>query len=249
MGQLSDHEWRRAVEFMLVAGEHGINCSYDGELPSIPDMAWKLHAEMSDVLEALNALTKWNIVHEKDGAWYVTHFSKWQAAETEAERKRHERERKQKNSYYQPVAKADEQSHEAVTKCDREIELKLNTEEEIDAEPTPAALEIPETPKEAGNNHQMQIFKAVTGRIPGMRDYRLVIETISLFQPRFEHDIGLIAYLKPYWLAWKSRTRQIDGKPYDLSNLGWLTDWAVNGSIPAKINGVNGKKREASEEY
>jgi hypothetical protein len=40
-----------------------------------------------------------------------------------------------------------------------------------------------------------------------------------------------ITYLTPYWLAWSSRKR-VDGKPYDPSNLTWLTEWAVNGSIP-----------------
>jgi len=41
MGRLSNHLWRRAVEFFLLAGREG----NDGALPPVEEMAWTLRLE------------------------------------------------------------------------------------------------------------------------------------------------------------------------------------------------------------
>jgi hypothetical protein len=158
MGQLEDHEWRRAVEFMLLAGEHGVSCDYNGALPSISDIAWKLHATNEDIEKALTILSQLNITHFDNDAWYVTHFKDRQDADTEAERKRHEREWKQLNTYY-------ENSHNAVTedvtKRDGElkIESELNIEKEKEKELS-AAASPPKQPRTAAE-YKISVAKAM----------------------------------------------------------------------------------------
>jgi hypothetical protein len=44
-------------------------------------------------------------------------------------------------------------------------------------------------------------------------------------------EAALTVYLTPFWLAWSTRKRQ-DGRPYDPGNITWLTEWALNGTIP-----------------
>jgi len=70
------------------------------------------------------------------------------------------------------------------------------------------------------------------GRIPGLSQYRPVIETVRLLRLRQKlDDAALRTYLLPYWRAWSSRRRQ-DGRLYDPGNITWLTEWALNESIP-----------------
>jgi len=45
-------------------------------------------------------------------------------------------------------------------------------------------------------------------------------------------DQVLTAYLAPFWLAWSGRKR-LDGRPYDPGNITWLTEWALNRTVPS----------------
>jgi len=92
---------------------------------------------------------------------------------------------------------------------------------------------IPETPKQAMEHPDIREFQAICGRIPGARDYKLVIDTIRLLYRK--HGDNLVDELKPYWLAWSSRKNK-NGRNYDPSSLVWLVEWAVNGEIP-RVNG------------
>ncbi len=79
----------------------------------------------------------------------------------------------------------------------------------------------------------VRVFTAVTGgRIPGLAQYRSVIEAVRFLRRREKLDEAALAeWLKPYWLAWSSRKR-LDGRPYDPGNITWLVEWALNKSIP-----------------
>jgi hypothetical protein len=92
---------------------------------------------------------------------------------------------------------------------------------------------LPDSPAEAMLHPDVRVYSAVTGgRIPGLSQYRQVIEAVRFVRAREElSDGALAAWLKPYWLAWTSRKR-LDGRPYDPANLTWLTEWALNGTIP-----------------
>jgi hypothetical protein len=99
---------------------------------------------------------------------------------------------------------------------------------------------IPDTPKQAEEHPDIQAFKAICGRIPGRRDYSLVIETIQLLRARYGEK--LVNQVKSYWLAWSTRKTQ-GGRPYDKASLVWLTEWAVNGEIP-RANGSEPKTED-----
>ncbi len=91
---------------------------------------------------------------------------------------------------------------------------------------------LPRTPAEAMEHPDVQVYTAVTGRIPGVSQYQTVIEVVRLLRARQKlNEAALRAYLAPYWLAWSGRKR-LDGRPYDPGNITWLTEWALNGSIP-----------------
>jgi hypothetical protein len=79
----------------------------------------------------------------------------------------------------------------------------------------------------------VKVFAQATGgRIPGLSQYRSVIEAVRFLRLRQKlDDKALVKYLVPYWLAWSSRKR-VDGRPYDPGNITWLVEWALNGSIP-----------------
>ena len=91
---------------------------------------------------------------------------------------------------------------------------------------------FPENPAQAMDHPIIRRFEEVTGRIPGVSQYKTVIETILFIRKtKIKRGYSVVDYLKPYWLAWSSRKSQT-GKPYSPANLTWLTEWAVNGSIP-----------------
>ena len=82
------------------------------------------------------------------------------------------------------------------------------------------------------NHPDVKVYTATTGRIPGATQYRPVIETMRFLRAREKLDDPALAhYLAPYWLAWCTRKRK-DGHPYDPGNLTWLTEWALNKTIP-----------------
>lgn len=82
MGRLTEHLWKRAVELFILAG---VNSTMDatGELPSVDDMAWRLHTEPEGLEQDLNELRKVKIVGILPGArWQVLNFQKWQIGES-----------------------------------------------------------------------------------------------------------------------------------------------------------------------
>ena len=106
--------------------------------------------------------------------------------------------------------------------------------------------DIPDTPAQAMKHPDIQAFQAICGRIPGARDYKAVIETIQLL--RKTHGEKLTEAIKPFWLAWSTRTNKQTGKPYDPASLVWLCEWAINGQIPAISNGNGSSAKPAIDE-
>lgn len=89
---------------------------------------------------------------------------------------------------------------------------------------------IPETPKEANEDPDIQTYVRISGRFPGARDYRVIIETIRFL--REKHGATLETVLQPYWTAWSTRKTK-DQKPYSPASLVWLCEWAMQGTIPS----------------
>ena len=97
---------------------------------------------------------------------------------------------------------------------------------------------LPTTPIEAMRHPAIQLFQQVCGRIPGVKEYEVVIETMHHF--RKHKGEQAVEYLRPFWLAWSSRRRRSDGKLYDPGSLTWLTEWALNGTVPPESGGSDG---------
>ena len=80
----------------------------------------------------------------------------------------------------------------------------------------------------------VRVYMAATGgRIPGLSQYRSVIDSVRCLRAREKlSDAALVTFLAPFWLAWSARKRK-DGRPYDPGNITWLTEWALNKSVPS----------------
>jgi hypothetical protein len=227
MGRLSNHLWRRAVELFLLAGREG----NDGALPPVEEMAWILRLPEEKVLEDLHSLAEVGVVHEAEPMkWMVTNFKKRQAAVPVEERMRRYRSRKE------DVTKRNESCYEAgvassTSTSSSESNSDSLEEERVQGEEKPS--EVPRSPVEAMVQPDIRVFMAATeGRIPGLAQYRAVMDAVRILRAREKlDDQALAEYLAPYWLAWTARKRQ-DGRPYDRGNITWLTEWALNGSVP-----------------
>lgn len=99
---------------------------------------------------------------------------------------------------------------------------------------------MPVTPRQAMEHPDMAIFRNVTDRIPGEREYAPVIETIQWLKK--QHGDNVENYLKPFWTAWSTRKTQA-GKPYSPKSLVWLYEWAMNDQIPS----ANGHEPQMGE--
>lgn len=99
---------------------------------------------------------------------------------------------------------------------------------------------IPETPKQAEQHPDIQLYEKITSRFPGSRDYETIISTFQFL--REKHGEKLTEYLQPYWLAWSTRKTK-DQKPYSPSSPVWYSEWAVQGEIP-RANGHEPAKGE-----
>jgi len=119
--RLSDRLFRRAIQCFALAGEVGDG----GVLPLIDDMAFIMRCDQEQLETELFNLTEHGILSIIDGVYYVTNFSKWQAARTATERKQNQRDSERKKKHYRL-----HDGHETVTICDTEEEEEKELEEE-----------------------------------------------------------------------------------------------------------------------
>jgi hypothetical protein len=258
MGRLPDHLWRFAVELFLLAGRQG----NDGSLPTITEMAWTLRMPEEKVIEDIRSLAEVGIVtaratdagctgEVKDGEWCVTHFQERQKCES-FERVKRYRERYRNEISNGEVAEVSSTS----TSPSKYISNSISQEEEgVQGEGKPISEQdhseksqretagpkkrvvvpraLPSSPAEAMLHPDVRVFAAATGgRIPGLSQYKSVIDAVRFLRRRERlDDQAIVAYLTPYWLAWSNRKR-INGQPYDPGNITWLVEWAINGTIP-----------------
>jgi hypothetical protein len=229
MGRLSNHLWRRAIELFLLAGRNG----NDGLLPPVEEMAWVLRLSQDKVLEDLIGLAEVGVVHETPQGWMVTHFKDRQYSESYERTKRYLDRQKDR----QIDGDIDEEIDEGLAGASStSSSTSLSSSKVLEGGGVGEGKPIPETPKQAMEHPDIQVFREACGRIPGRRDYETVIETIQFL--RKTHGENLVEYLKPFWIAWSSRKRKHDGKPYPPESIAWLCEWAVNNHIPR----ANGKE-------
>lgn len=148
MGRLSDRTWRRAIELFLLAGDT-VN---DGMLPSIRDMAWRLHIPPDELKEDLEILAEVDILTLNGDRWHVVNFTKRQAASINAERQRQYRDRQRKAKQYRDESETQEkrESNEGVTKRNAdyndkfaETDTDIESDKETDIPPQKAGADAP----------------------------------------------------------------------------------------------------------
>lgn len=99
---------------------------------------------------------------------------------------------------------------------------------------------IPNTPAEAAQHPDIQIYQKITGRFPGDRDYQVIVTTFEHL--RKTHGDQLENYLMPYWTAWSTRKTK-EKRPYSPSSPVWYGEWAMQGKIPS----ANGHEPQLGE--
>jgi len=86
----------------------------------------------------------------------------------------------------------------------------------------------PETITEAQQNVHIQVYKRVTGKMPLVGNYKMVVDAIMQLREAYPSDDDLVEYLTPLWKRWKESKRK-DGRSYSQNNPAWLTEWAMDG--------------------
>ena len=218
-------KWR-FVELLLVAAES----DGSGTLPPVTQLAWRLRVDKDDLLKSLRALSEIGVVCEQGDHWKVTNFEKRQYSES-MERVRQHREREREKKSYSN-GKSNDDGNATVTATPSTLLSSVSSSKEGglggEKESKPE-VPLPRTPAQAVEHPDIQVFQQICGRIPGDRDYALVIDTIRFLRGRYKER--LIDQVTPYWLAWSGRKNK-DGKKYNPAILVWLTEWAVNEQIP-----------------
>lgn len=91
----------------------------------------------------------------------------------------------------------------------------------------------PRTPKEAKMQPEIRLFEKITGKLPGVNQYVMVIDSICLLRLDFPAESDLERHLRKFANAWRARKNE-RGQGYDILHLPWLTEWAINDLIPGE---------------
>jgi len=129
MGRLPDKQWRRVIEFFLMAGE----VDQEGILPPPADMAWRLRITEDELMDTLMELENIGILTDAGEHWIVTRFAARQAPVDNAERQRRYRDRQRKTHYYGDAA-LQETVTDGVTRIITTPVTKRNTDTDTDTE-------------------------------------------------------------------------------------------------------------------
>lgn len=205
--------------------------------------------ERKFILEALEKFSQANKVHYEDGVIWVVNLSRYHQTKSP---KVETRKLKDIEAIPNCALKRRYLAAQIGYRYSNDTSLQLKEKEEEkekekEKEEEAAAPAIPQTPKQAVEHPDLKLFQEVSGRIPGVKEYGLVIQTVQLLRQKIPEERALIAYLSRFWLVWSGRKTK-DGRPYDASSLVWLTEWAVNDHIPP-VNGKNGRSAIAPTEY
>ena len=128
MATMPDRLWRRTMEIFLLAGKFSKDKS--GVLPDTNQLAWVLRMSSDDLLMDLKQLQSIGIVEQIKNGWIVVNFAKRQAAASDAERKRQQREREQHNQYYGNVTEMSRNVRQINRLTESESESESDTENE-----------------------------------------------------------------------------------------------------------------------
>jgi hypothetical protein len=149
--ELSDSSYRRFMECLLFAGEERNNAIQEGRdqaegfLPPVPYMAWTLHTTVQNLSDDLSRLALAGLVSiEKDeegvDRWFVTHFAKWQAPSSAAERMQQYRDAQARYENVTPPSRKRNLEVEEEVEVEGEGEVEAEVEAAAAASTAPALL-------------------------------------------------------------------------------------------------------------
>lgn len=252
IGMLPDSAQLFFVKLLALAGEsdaEGYLVNGEAAL-SVRQIAWRFRMTEQDAQSCIDQLIEAGLAAWDEGYLLVVNFSKRQGRSQMSKREKWaEWQRTHRTKKAQSVINDNGDvmpDNVIVIKAEEEEEKEEEKEEEEEVESR--GDWIPKHPKEAMKHPDIQVYQAVSERIPGIGQYDLVIQTVQLLRQKIPEEAALVAYLSPFWLAWSGRKTK-NGRPYDASSLVWLTEWAVNDHIPPayRENG-NGPPREYTAE-
>jgi len=128
VGMLSDATYRRFIEFLLVAKENG----WDGLLPSVSALAWRLRVPADSIMAALTELEAVGITRLTDAGWLLVNFAKRQGPSPVAERVAQYRKR---NEIVTESYEECNDSESPDTEAEAESETELTTREGAPPDP------------------------------------------------------------------------------------------------------------------
>lgn len=180
MGRLTDRLFRRCMELFLLAGEQ----DQDGQLPLLPDMAWRLRLTEEELESDLFELQRINVVCPSGASWFVVHFAQRQSKVDGAERTRQWRERTKKQEYYKGETSKKRSSDDTVTI------RHTDTDTDIDKESMPNGSA--NAPVAGPKTQLMDCFRVETKlKMPSKKDgERFWWSTITELYEISNHDIS-----------------------------------------------------------
>ncbi len=217
MAVLPDRLWRRTIEIFLLAGKLS---KKTGELPDTQQLAWCLRMNTDDLEMDLKQIGLTGIITKNSHGWIVNKFAKRQEPTPANERKRYQRERDQKEQYYQNELVTGLSQN--VTQINRLTDNRLTETEQING----GNFNPYENPK------LLPLWTSITGMmdVPGDQKEK-VIPAFEIIYKNYKTDDEFISDGKIYFKEWCSRTAK-DGRKYSKLNCSWLYVWWVSGEIP-----------------
>ncbi|PKN83358.1 MAG: hypothetical protein CVU46_17210 [Chloroflexi bacterium HGW-Chloroflexi-8] len=247
MGSLPDRLWRRTIELFLLASKLMDHTS--GDLPNTKQLAWLLRVNEDDLEMDLLQIESVGIIQKTTTGWFVVNFSKRQASTSDAERKRHQRERDQRKQYY---------GNDSVTTQSQLVTQKQNTETETETEVEEgssasnfsedktqfqeiANLQPAPEPENFPEPSEMSIWFNVTGMsaFPIKSDKSDLIGILRTIHAHKRDQT--VSYLRSVFQEWTSRG-------YSKLNPSWL-DWAISGEIPPKKEKISNPRNFHNQKF
>jgi hypothetical protein len=227
MGRLSDHLWRRVGELFLMAQENNAG----GYLPEVSDMAWVLRTSDDALLKDLEALAAPGvaIIKEVDKQWFVTNFAFRQDADSNAERQKRYRERKQKATYYGNDSVTSNVTESITTDNDSVLRLRVDVEGEEEEE---REVEVTDDGSVTGDLAPLSIAFVNATKIPeltgGPQKWFDALEEM--------HKAGV----SPADIT--QAVKEMRDRNYSIVSVRSIVNPSI--SVMSKRQGVNGKKRD-----
>jgi hypothetical protein len=168
MGRMSDHDWRRCLEFFMLAGEF----DHDGYLPEAKDIAWRLRTSEEKIQKNIDFLCEKDIkiiTKTKDG-YLITNFVKRQGRISDAKRMDAYRERKRISDMNETNAL--QECNEVVTSRNTDIDIDIDINKDTDREKENTLI-----PEEKEIRPIQKTIEEITGKPPsGFKDIQAMDE-------------------------------------------------------------------------